>query len=436
MRRRGLALGGIAAAALFATGGVWLLRSSGPRGERVDYPPSVELSGADPDAVAAVRAATERVRASPERAAAWGELGMVLLAHELPVPAAACLEQAELRDASDPRWPYLRGLALLKGSPSLPEAIACLERAASFRAAPPAVRLKLAEALLEAGRTAGAEAHLRAVLASQPRDARALAGLGRLAVGRGELAPALEHLRASAAAAPNVKATRTLLAEVLHRLGQGAAAEAERRAIAALPDAYRWPDPYWQQVTDRWTGAMAAIERASDRAQGGRGAEAIALLRDAAARYPSAILVHLTLGRFLLESGQAGEAEAALRRACEVDQRSFEAHHELGVALGSQGKLAEAAAEFQRALAIAPEFPPSHFQLAQCRLRAGDAHGAIASLRAAVRYRPSYAQAHRELGRLLLAGGDRGGAATHLRSALELNPTDEEARKLLDAAAR
>jgi tetratricopeptide (TPR) repeat protein len=399
-------------------------------------PPSVELQGVDPAASEAIRAASDRVRRERGSAEAWGRLGKVLLAHDFVLPAALCLEQAGLRDAADPRWPYLEGLAFLKGTPDVTGALSCLKAAAEKRSAPPSVKLKLAEVLLEQGKVDEAAAWLLRVLEADPRGPRVNAGLSRVAYLRGDLKQALERLSLSAAGAPGVRATRALLAEVHRRIGNLAAAEAERKAMAELPDADRWPDPYWEQVRELWTGVMASIERANDFYQQGRAAEAIQLLRDSSQRYPNALLLPLSLGRFLLQSGNAAEAEVALRRALSLAPDSFEGCFELGSALQAQNKVAEAALAFEDTLRLKPDWPPAHYGLAQCRLRAGDRGGAIESLRAAVRFRPSYAQAHRDLAYLLLQAENRGEAILHLESALKLNPADREAARLLEAAGR
>ena len=416
-------------------GGIRAWRALPPAGTLYD-PPLLELQGVDPAAGEAIRAASNRVRAEPGPAEAWGRLGMVLLAHDFFLPAATCLEQAALRDAGEARWPYLEGLAFLKGTPNSTAAIRCLKTAAEKGAAPPAVRLKLAEVLLEQGKVDEAAAWLGRVLEADPKDSRLQADLGRVACLKGDLKGAVEHLSLSAAGAPGVRATRALLAEVQQRLGNHAAAEAERRAMANLADGYFWPDPYWQQVLELWTGAMASIERANDLYQRGRAVEAIQILRDTAARYPDTVLVHLSLGRFLLQSGNAAESESFLRHALAIAPSSFEAHFELGSALQAQNRAAEAAAAFARTIAIESDYPPAHYQLGQCRLRAGDREGAMESFRAAVRYRPSYAQAHRELGHLLLSAGQRAEGIVHLEAALALNPADREARRLLEAAER
>jgi tetratricopeptide (TPR) repeat protein len=398
-------------------------------------PPVVDLSGTDPEAAEAIRIGRERVKQSPASAGAWGDLGMVLIAHDAFAPGRLCLEQAALLAPEDARWPYLAGIALLKGESQPAAAIRVLEEAARLPGREPVPRLKLGEVYLEQGRIEDAEREFRGVVEVNPRNARALAGLGRAKHSRGDLKGALEHLQASARASPQVKSTRALLAEVYQRLGRPADAKQEQLGMASLPEGQPWPDPYWQQVLDRRAGAIPRIERATDLFQRGRGADGIQLLRETVERYPRALLPRLSLGRLLLQAGDAPGAEDALRQAALLEPASFEAQHELGSALLQQGKDPAAVEAFQRAIEIRPDFAPSHHALGQCRLRSGDIAAAIDAFRGAVRHRPNYAQAHKDLGRCLAGSVSPVEAAEgieHLRAAARLNPSDVETQKLIE----
>jgi tetratricopeptide (TPR) repeat protein len=422
-----------AAAGAAAGIAIWLFSGRTP-GPLLHEPPSVNLAGADPAVIEAVGAATARVRAAPGDAGAWGDLGMTLLAHDFHGPAAAALEQAAFRATAEPRWPYLQAAALSLGDADPRAALRAFARAAAFPGAAPVARVRFAEALLAEGEIDRARAELERALAADPKDPRIRAGLGRAALQRGDLEGARRELAASSAAAPGVRATRLLHAEVLSRLGNRAAADAERRAAAALPEKHVWPDPYWSQVVERWVGALALIERAADLTRSGRGPEAVRLLAETATRYPSVLLVHLSLGRLLLQAGDAAGAEGALRRAAEFAPDSFEAHFELAGALLAGGKTGDGVLALEKTLALKPDYPPAHYQLGRARLQQGNQAGAIESLRAAVRYRPSYGAAHRDLGALLLAAGAREEGIQSLRTALDLNPADAEARRLIETA--
>ncbi len=376
-----------------------------PEAPRLAAPPRVDLEGADPAVIEAVRSARDKVAAAR-------------------------------RDPRDPRWPYLQALALLEGRPDPQGALPALKTAAELATGEPAPRLKLGEVLLEQGHLDEARRQFQLALELDAGNARARLGLGRVAYLRGDLKEAIEHLASSARAAPRVKATRALLAELYFRQGDRDSAEQERQLMAGLPDTHRWPDPYFDQVLERWVGALARIERANDLFGRGRREEAIGLLEETIRLHPNALLAHLVLGRFRLQSNQLVEAETALRRAVAIAPDAFEAHHELGTALEGQGKPAEAAECFERAILIKPEYAPAHYHLGRCRLEQGDHRGALEALTATVRFKPDYAEAQRALGHLLAQSGRYAEAVVHLRRAVRLSPADEKARLLLREVER
>jgi CheY-like chemotaxis protein len=70
-------------------------------------------------------------------------------------------------------------------------------------------------------------------------------------------------------------------------------------------------------------------------------------------------------GAQLLSAGRVDEAVAALRDAAAKDDLSAEAHYHLGIALARQGLLFEAAAAFARAAELRPDVDAAHQVLAQ-----------------------------------------------------------------------
>ncbi len=69
-------------------------------------------------------------------------------------------------------------------------------------------------------------------------------------------------------------------------------------------------------------------------------------------------------GAKLLQGGRVEEAVALLREAAAKDEVSAEAHYYLGHALARQGLLFEAAAAFSRAAELRPDVPEAHEVLA------------------------------------------------------------------------
>jgi tetratricopeptide (TPR) repeat protein len=398
--------------------------------------PKIDLDGVDPVVARAARVALAGVEREPGSAASWGELGMVLLAHERFSAAITALERAEQLDSVDPRWPYFQGLAWREGEPAPDRVRAAFERATARCGSETAPWAELGDLCWEIGEIDRAEAAYSEVIARSPEEPRARLGLGRIAWARGDVERALAELRRSAASAPDVRATQALLSQVLFRRGENEAARDAALRAARLPATHYWPDPFRRQILDRWVGALAAVERAGNLFDRGDAAGALLLLEAAARENPRALLVHLMSGRLLLRLGRATEARAALEKAVEIAPDSFEAHHELGLALDRASLPRESAAAFRRALELEPSFAPSHFRLAHALERLGDRKGSLASLEAAVRFKPDYAPARRDLAHLLGLEERYPEALAHARRAAELEPDDAKTAELIDILER
>jgi tetratricopeptide (TPR) repeat protein len=426
--RRRLVWGALLGLALVGGGlGVVLALRSGRRPPPV---PSPDLTGADPAISAAVGRARARAEAEPRSADAWGHLGMVLLANSYTGESVACFTEAERLDAGEPRWPYYRGVALLSNSPH--EAALALRRAVE-RSAPEedGPRLRLAEVLLDLGRTAEAEPLLRQVLAEAPDNARAHLDLGLLLQGRSD--GGLDHLRRAAAAPATARQAHTALAEAALRGGDREGAERERRRAAESP-ASPPLEPWLVEMRSLWVGRKASLARASEALQQGRAGAALGLMRQTVQEYPADATAWTYLGRGLLLQGQPVPAEQALRQAVEHGPDLMWAHFYLGVALLTQGRPGDAAGCFRTATRLKPADAGAWFNLGLCLQKQGRRAEAADAFRTALRYKPDFLPARTALAELLLHEGRRAEAVEQLEAALRLKPDDAHARGLLEKA--
>jgi tetratricopeptide (TPR) repeat protein len=392
-------------------------------------PPAVALDRADPEVAEVIEAARAAVRKSPRSGAAWGHLGMVLLAHGCDAEAVVSFARAEQFDPRDGRWPYYRALIVLLDHPE--EGLEHLERAARLVRDHYVPQLKLAEVLLENGRNGEAEEQFRRVLEWEPREPRAHLGLAQLAFRRRDWKASRDHLEQARAAAPEAKAVRALLVEVHFRTGDRKAAEAEARAMAGLPDNQAWPDPYLAAMEALKAGLEGRLEAAERLARRGRLGEALEQMRAAVQRYPDSPKARRSLARLCLQAGRADEAESALREAARRNKGAAGPMFDLGLLLRQGGRYADAAAWFRDAARIHPEDALAHYHLGCCLREQGDLEGAARSFRAALRYKPDLADGHRDLGEVLARQGDAAAAARSLHRAVRLAPDDERARELL-----
>lgn len=393
--------------------------------------PVLDLATADPLVAKAVAEARAQVQQAPRSGAAWGRLGMVLLAHGWYSPAHASFDQAERLEPREPRWPYFNSRALdnIDSDAALAKARRAAELAGDGQET---VRLRYAERLLGLDRPDEAVQQFRLLLQKQPDHARAHLGLARREHLRGRLEQSLEHLNRSRLDVHTRKASYLLLATVEQERGNETEAARKASEAAELPPDADWPDPLEVELAQLQTGRSAGQRHAVWLMNQGRGPEAVALLQQLVQRYPQSDTAWLTLGKALLMVNEPAGAETAFRKATELTRESVEAPFQLARALMAQNKYRDAVASLRKAAEIKPEAAQVHFVLGQCLLREGDESGAIAAFRAAVRYKPQFFEAHTELGELFAKKGQNTQARDHLQAALQLNPADAKAKRLLE----
>jgi tetratricopeptide (TPR) repeat protein len=389
------------------------------------------LNGLDRAIVASVEAARARVSQSPRSASAWGQLGKVLIAHELRAPALVCFAEAEQLDPTEPRWPYLQGVALSQGDPDA--ALPKLRRAVELCGrSPDAPRLWLAEVLLEQGHFDEAEEHFRAILKQNPSNPRAFLCLGRLALARDRLQDGLEPLKRASTSPYTRQRASTLLAQVQQRLGQSKEAAQGLRQAATLPGDLPWPDPFVEEVARLQVGERARLAQARALINQGQAPEGVRLLSQIVRDYPDSYSVWLMLGQGFFQLREFADAERALREAIRIAPEAVDAQYALGFSLLEQGKLADAAASLRKAIKLKPDYALAYYQLSRCLNGQDDRTGALAALRDAVRYKPDLADAHAALGEQLARDGQKAEALFHLRYAASLGPLDPKQKGLLE----
>jgi cytochrome c-type biogenesis protein CcmH/NrfG len=274
-------------------------------------PPTIDQGDADPEVVEAIEAARMEVRQSPRSTAAWGKLGQVFVAHNYDDRAIICFSQAEDLDAKEARWPYLHGLTLLFSDTE--SAIIRFQCAVQLQGNSPAMRLRLAEALLSQARLDEAEEQFQRLLALEPGNPRGYLGLGRLAYLREDPQTSRDFLRQAAASPLTKKAAHILLAEVAQRSNDPAEAARERQLASEMPNDQDWHDPVVDEVEQMRAGKQARLDYALKQLRQNNSTEGRRLLRKLMADYPDWAAVWLSQGRMLLENQDYLEAEDALR---------------------------------------------------------------------------------------------------------------------------
>lgn len=98
------------------------------------------------------------------------------------------------------------------------------------------------------------------------------------------------------------------------------------------------------------------FDRAAAAMQQGPQEDALALLDDLAADYPTLSGPWVNLGILHAAAGRDEQAEAAFVHAIELSPQHAIAHAELGIVLRRQGRFAEADEAYREALALDPEY--------------------------------------------------------------------------------
>ena len=414
----------LSVAALVAAVQIW--RSTAP-----PPPPVVDTAGFDPMIAAAIMQAREAVLHSPRSAGARGQMGMVLLAHEVRAEARMCFAQAITLAPREPRWPYFLGLAQLVDNPMA--AATNLARAVRlFPESETAPRLRLADTFLGLGRIEEAAALYRHVRQREANSAPAALGLGKVAIAQDRAAEAVPFLEAATNAPATRKAAHRLLLNVQQRLGRTNQAEQAARILAELPNDQSWPDPFQAEIEQRKTGEKAWTDLGDEWIKAGRVAEAARLLEKTVQTYPKSDRALFFLGRARLRLGDPAGAETVLARAVQLAPDSVEAQMQLGVLRLSRGRATAAQPCFRAAIRAKPNLGEAWFNLGLSLGSGINRAESITAFREAIRLKPGLIEAYLGLAVVLRADGQAPASALELHRALDLQPEESLRQKLLD----
>jgi tetratricopeptide (TPR) repeat protein len=382
--------------------GVWWWR----RPARPPVPPQPQEI-ADPEVAQAVTQARQRVLNKPFDANAWGHFGMVLQAHELLPEADQCYVEAAHLDPNAPNWPYGRGLiALTKESD---RAVPLLRQALALagHSGPPydsAIRLQLAEALLERQQLDEAEQLLQEESRRQPQEPRVVFDLAMVAENRGDAKTARELLLSLRDNPLTHKRVLSQLAALARADMDSKTAARYENEVESLPDDPAWKDPLWEEISRLQVGHHARRRMIAQY-------EWEHNYRQVAELYLQEIQVDPTAwgyaaaGTYLCRSGEYKSGLFYLREALRLDSNNAFGHNQMAEAL------------YIRAEAMSAHTPPS--EEAQMLF-----HEAIEHARKTTELQPTRASAYYFWGMSLMFLGDPAAALRPLQHGVECAPTD------------
>jgi tetratricopeptide (TPR) repeat protein len=362
--------------------------------------PNLPLAALEAPARATIERTLKAVEEKPRDAARNGQLGMLLYANEQYESAAVCFERAHALAPAEARWPYY--LAKTQSNLSANEAAAASARAA-VRLRPdylPA-RLLLAKSLLDTGKTDESRALYERILSDEPRAAEAHYGLGRIEAAAGRPAAAVPHLAKACALSPSFGAAHFALARAYRDLGEKEKAQGELALYEK--DRLGWPalpDPYFADILDLKTGALARLQKAVELAEAGQLQSAVEEHEAALAADPTLVQAHNNLIRLYGTLGQPGKAEEHYRAAIALNPALAEIHYNYGVLLAGQKKANEAAEAFRRAIELNPAYAEAHYNYGYLLMTSSRLDEAVEHFRAALANKPDHRDAHFNLGRV------------------------------------
>ncbi len=391
--------------------------------------PTMDLSQAAPAVMEAVDVACRQVRANPRSGTAWGELGLVLRAHDFDAQAESCLDQAARLDPREVLWPYIQGVGLTIVSPR--RARDFLVRAVALRPDLELPHLRLAELLLDERRTAEADREFRAALGLNGRCCRAQLGLARLALMNDDLRAAQSWAQVAASSDPIRRGPHELLMQVFQRRGDHAGVQAEQHWLAqAASDDPGWPDPFVEHVLQKRRDPAWLAKSVQELQAAGQFDEALRLLDELIAAQPDEPAWPIEQARLLLRRNRIADAARVLEAAGRRCPRSSELFFQQGVVFAMLQEWPAAANALTAAISLKPDHAEAYYNLGQVQRRLHNREEALAAFRVAIRLRPDFAGAYINLGELLLDAGCDNDARAAAESARRLGSNAPELKRL------
>ena len=369
----------------------------------------------------------------PKDPLAAGALARLLQAWEQWEAAHAAYARAQALAPSAFEWQYLDAIVLQRLARH-DEAAARLRAAVAIAPQYLPARVKLADALFEAGDPKRSQ-QLYEALAQIPAAApMGHFGLGRIAAAEDRHAEAVQHLERAVALFPQWGAAHYALALSYRALGRRD--EAQRALERHREYGARWPaveDPVHAAIASLRDDPRATLQRGIKLAERGEIDAAIAAHEAALAADPSLTQAHANLISLYGRAGNWEKAEEHYRAAVAHGVGLADAHVDYGVLLAQQKKWDAAADAYRKALAVNPLDVRAHNNLGQVLEQQRKPEDALEAYAAAVRSQPTFRLARFNLGRMLIALGRDEEAVKELEKLAE--PKDEEAPRYLFALA-
>ncbi|MCU1329730.1 MAG: yrrB 2 [Bryobacterales bacterium] len=329
-------------------------------------------------------------------AAVVAKLGMTLHAHDRFVAAVVCYRRAAALDPGRFEYLYYQGAAL-SADGKYADAVAPLAHAVGLQPESKPARLKLADALMEAGKRDDARRAYQAAVAQDGTVAAAHYGLARTLTGEA----AITEYRKALEIFPDYGAAQFALASEYRKAGRFADAERtlagyERNRTATPP----LEDPALAEVFALNVGATGLLRQAKALERQGQLAEAAAICERTVQQYPKFEQAWINLISLYGRLNQPEKLENAYRQAIAIAPASADAYYNYGVFCYQSGRFDAAREAFEKTVELDPRNADAWNNLGSVVERTGAFERAAELYRHAISARPEFRLAHFQLGRI------------------------------------
>jgi predicted Zn-dependent protease len=402
-----------------------------------------------------IEEARQRIQEKPQSADAWSKLGLLLLAYKCNAEADTCFTEASRLDPASPYWLYFRYVASLRLNTDPDQRLFFLRQADERSRGLPqdhrlALRLRLAEALLECEEIAEAEQVYGSESKWYPKSERISFGLGYIAFRRGDNQRAVELLTPLQNGTAARQVTQ-LLAILSRQQNDPAATEQFEQRLAALRFAVDWPDPFYNMINEYDSAETKAGASVSWLVQIGAYRRAAEVCVERLKEGPQSSL-YLGAGVNFVRAGDFDRGLEMLREAERMDPNNTtialaiaeaflqwgNAERERDATSGASAKhWREAVTAARRAVELKQSHAPAYLVLGQALILLREPEAAVEELKRGVEYRPELFQLQYYLGLAYLeSAGSRAeyyrDARLHLENARKLDPTNPLPVKALE----
>jgi len=363
----------------------------------------------------AARELAKAARLEPASIPIQAELGRVLLALEDWESCQGIGETIAGADPKHPYGPYLMGAAA-SGRGDSDKGLRLLAEALRLGPDVPEIQQAYGDALARVERYADAEKAFRAVLAQNPKDADAMAGVAMTLLKQHSIAAALEMANRAREHDPFNARVRLARSAVLSVQGKWAAAVGELESL---------PRQAW---SPRFQLALAEVYLRNDRPE-----NALAVLDPLVKRFPTFVVARYLLAHAALAANRTDKAIAELQEVLRAVPTNANARFSLGVAYTQAGQFGGAMDTFAALRPTMERQSVYHLQRALALAGLARWDEAIAAAETARRIDPNRAEPYETLGRIYLARRDTARAQEMYARAIELKPDLTSARLALGA---